>query len=140
MKVCYKCARWNCDTRCRNPEIVSINREDKIWCIKDRLSKESLDDIYLTLEAHPSGDVHRVLLNLFWLFQDKNECYHPKDLTINDLVCWFFKKIERKVDEHVESGKYDGEITAEMTDELREKEDRWERLREKVEEKNEWKR
>jgi len=65
MQVCHKCARWNCDTRCKNPGMVSINREDKIKCIKDGLSKESLDNIHLTLEAHPSGDVHRVLIDLF---------------------------------------------------------------------------
>jgi len=46
IKVCHKCARWNCDTGCRNPGFVSKNWEDKIRCIKNELSKESLDDIY----------------------------------------------------------------------------------------------
>ena len=45
MKVCSRCARWNCDGRCRSKGMVSINREDKIQFIKDGLSKESLDDI-----------------------------------------------------------------------------------------------
>ena len=62
--VCYKCARWTCDTRCRSLGMVSENREDKIQFIRDGLSKESLDDISLTLETHPSGYVHRAIRNL----------------------------------------------------------------------------
>ena len=62
--VCYKCARWTCSTRCKNIGMASINREDKIQFIKDGLSKESLDDILKTLETHPSGDVHKGLLDL----------------------------------------------------------------------------
>jgi len=46
MQVCHKCARWNCDTWCKNPGMVSVNREDKIRCIKDGLSKELLDNIH----------------------------------------------------------------------------------------------
>ena len=45
MRVCHKCARWTCDTRCRNIRMTSINREDKIQLPKDGLSKELLDDI-----------------------------------------------------------------------------------------------
>jgi len=30
IQVCHKCARCNCNTRCKNPEFVSINREEKI--------------------------------------------------------------------------------------------------------------
>ena len=55
--VCHKCTRWTCDTRCRNIGMASINREDKIQFLKDGLSKESLDDIRLTLETHPCGQV-----------------------------------------------------------------------------------
>jgi len=44
--------------------MVSINREDKIQFIKDGLSKESLDNLLLTLETHPSGDVHRAIHDL----------------------------------------------------------------------------
>jgi len=98
MQVCHKCARWNCDTWCKNLGYVLINREDKIWYIKNGLSKESFNDIYQTLEMHPSRDVHRVLLDLFWLFQDEKERYRPKDLTINDAICWCFFKVEGKVD------------------------------------------
>ena len=68
MNVCFKCARWNCDKQCRNPEMVSINREDKIKCIKDGLRKEPLDNFNQALEAHPSGYVHKVLIDLFRLF------------------------------------------------------------------------
>ena len=45
LSVCYKCARWTCNTRCRSLGMVSNNREDKIKFIRDGLSKESLDDI-----------------------------------------------------------------------------------------------
>ncbi len=34
MNVCYKCARWNCDKQCKNPRMVSINREDKISVLR----------------------------------------------------------------------------------------------------------
>ena len=34
---------------------MSDNREDKIQFIRDGLNKESLDDILLSLETHPSG-------------------------------------------------------------------------------------
>jgi len=42
--------------------MISINREDKIQFIKNDLSKESLDNLLLTLEMYPSGDVHHVHL------------------------------------------------------------------------------
>ena len=64
IKVCHKCARWNCDTHCKNHGYLSINREDKINCIKYRLSKESLYNILETLETHHCGVVQRILLNL----------------------------------------------------------------------------
>ena len=41
--------------------MVSINHEDKIQFIKDGLSKGSLDNLLLTLEMYPSGDVHRAI-------------------------------------------------------------------------------
>ena len=43
---------------------MSLNREDKIQFIKDGLSKESLDDILLTLEMHSCGLVVDVLNKL----------------------------------------------------------------------------
>ena len=45
--------------------MVSVNREDKIQFIKDSLSKESLDNLLLTLKTHPSGDVHRAIHDLW---------------------------------------------------------------------------
>ena len=58
LKVCHRCARWTCNATCRSLGMVSINREDKIQFIKDGLSKGSLDNLLLTLETHPSGDVN----------------------------------------------------------------------------------
>ena len=51
--------------------MVSINREDKIHFIKDGLSKESLDNLLLTLETHPRGDMHRVIHDLWPYFHKK---------------------------------------------------------------------
>ena len=45
--------------------MVSVNREDKIQFIKDGLSKGSLDNLLLTLETHPSGDVHHAIYDLW---------------------------------------------------------------------------
>ncbi|KAL3610710.1 hypothetical protein D5086_001730 [Populus alba] len=64
LKVCHRCARWTCNATCRSLGMVSVNREDKIQFIKDGLSKGSLDNLLLTLETHPSGDVHRVIHDL----------------------------------------------------------------------------
>ena len=52
--------------------MISINREDNIQFIKDELSKESLDNLLLTLETHPSGDVHRAIHDLWPHFHKKN--------------------------------------------------------------------
>jgi hypothetical protein len=49
---------------CGSLGMVSINHEDKIQFIKDGLGKESLDNLLLTLETHPSGDVRRVIHDL----------------------------------------------------------------------------
>ena len=64
LKVCHRCARWTCNATCRSLGMVSINREDKIQFIKDGLSKGSLDNLLLTLETHPSRDVHRAIHDL----------------------------------------------------------------------------
>ena len=61
--------RWTCNATCRSLGIVLVNREDKIQFIKDGLSKGSLDNLLLTLETHPSGDVHRVIHDLWPQFQ-----------------------------------------------------------------------
>jgi hypothetical protein len=65
LKVYHRCARWTCNAKYRSLGMVSINREDKIQFIKDGLSKGSLDNLLLTLETHPSGDVHRVIHDLW---------------------------------------------------------------------------
>jgi len=65
LKVCHKCARWTCNAKCCFLRMVSVNCEDKIQFIKDGLSKESLDNLLLTLETHPSGDVHRAIHDLW---------------------------------------------------------------------------
>jgi len=76
--------------------MVSINREDKIQFIKDGLSKESLDDIVQTLETHPSGDVHAILLDLMNLFNKEKERYCLGNLTLKDHVCQFIRKLDGK--------------------------------------------
>ena len=55
--ACHKCARMSCDKNPCSLGMVSANREDKIQFIRDGLNKESLDDIILSLETHPSGYV-----------------------------------------------------------------------------------
>ena len=75
---------------------MSINREDKISFIKDGLSKESLDDSRLTLETHLCGIVQRELLSLWTQFISDNQRYSLGNLTINDHVCQFIRKLDRK--------------------------------------------
>ena len=64
LKVCHRCVRWTCNAKCHSLGMISINREDKIQFIKDGLSKESLDNLLLTLETRPSGDVHHAIHDL----------------------------------------------------------------------------
>ena len=97
MKVCKNCGRWTCSKqRCRSKGMVSVNREDKIKFIKDGLSKEPLDNILQALETHPSGEVHIVLLDLFKLFTAEKERYSLGNLTLNDPVCQFIRKLDGK--------------------------------------------
>ena len=76
--------------------MVSANREDKINFIKDGLCKESLDDVLLTPETHPSGDVHRHILRLCPQFQKEHERYSLDNLSLKDLVCQFIRKLDGK--------------------------------------------
>ena len=76
--------------------MASINRLDKIDFIKDGMSKESLDNILLTLETHPSGDVQRALLDLWPIFQDEHKRYSLGNLTQKDPVCQFLRKLDGK--------------------------------------------
>ena len=96
LQVCHKCARWTCNKRCRSLGYVSINREDKIQFIKDGLSKESLDDILLTLETHSCGLVQREILNLWAHFQKERDHFSLGNLTQNDPVCQFIRKLDGK--------------------------------------------
>ena len=96
MRVCHKCARWNCDTHYRNHGYLSINREDNINCIKYRLSKESLDNILETLETYPCGVVQRILLNLWELFRNEKQHYSLGNLTLKDHVCQLIRKLDGK--------------------------------------------
>ncbi len=59
--------------------MVSINKEDKIQCIKDGLRKEPLDDFHQALGVHPSENIHKLLIDLFGLFQDQKEHYNLED-------------------------------------------------------------
>ncbi|KAH9659498.1 hypothetical protein KPL70_023866 [Citrus sinensis] len=94
--ACHKCARMSCD---RNPwslGMVSDNREGKIQFIRDDLNKESLDDILLSLETHPSGYVQGAILQLWPLFQKEHARYSLGNLTTNDPVCQFIRKLDGK--------------------------------------------
>ena len=96
LQVCYKCAKWTCNQRCRSIGFASINREDKIQFIKDGMSKESLDNILLTLETHPCGLVQRELLSLWNQFKDEQQRFSLGNLTQNDPVCQFIRKLDGK--------------------------------------------
>ncbi|KAH9752666.1 hypothetical protein KPL71_014787 [Citrus sinensis] len=94
--ACHKCARMS---RNKNPcslGMVSDNREYKIQFIRDGLNKESLDDILLSLETHPNGYVQGAILQLWPLFQKEHARYSLGNLTINDPVCQFIRKLDRK--------------------------------------------
>ncbi|KAK9174912.1 hypothetical protein WN944_026916 [Citrus x changshan-huyou] len=87
--ACHKCARMRCNKNPCSLGMVSDKREDKIQFIRDGLNKESLDDILLSLETHPSGYVQGVILQLWPLFQKEHARYSLGNLTINDPICQF---------------------------------------------------
>ena len=87
LKVCHKCARWTCNAKCHYLGIVSVNRKDKIQFIKDGLSKGSLDNILLTLETHPSGDMYHAVHDLWPQFHKEHARYSLGNLTKKDHVC-----------------------------------------------------
>ncbi|KAL3597140.1 hypothetical protein D5086_008777 [Populus alba] len=76
--------------------MVSVNREDKIQFIKDGLSKGSLDNLLLTLEMHPRGDVHRVIHDLLPQFHKEHDRLSLGNLTKKDPVCQFLRKLNGK--------------------------------------------
>jgi hypothetical protein len=87
LKVCHRCARWTCNTQCHSLGMISINHEDKIQFIKDGLSKGFLDNLLLTLETHPSGDVHHVIHDLSPQFHKEHARHSLGSLTKKDPVC-----------------------------------------------------
>jgi hypothetical protein len=89
LKVCHKCVRWTCHAQCRSLGMISINHEDKIQFIKDGLSKESLDNLLLTLEMHPSGDVHRAIHDLWPHFHKEYAQHNLGNLTKKTLFVSF---------------------------------------------------
>ena len=96
LDVCRKCARWTCNTQCRNIGWASKNRYDKIGFIKNGLSKESLDDINLTLETHSCGMVQTHIIELWGQF--RRECESSLgNLTLKDPVCQFLRKLDGKL-------------------------------------------
>ena len=76
--------------------MVFVNREDKIQFIKDGLSKGSLDNLLLTLEKHPSGDVHCVIHDLWPQFHKEHDRLSLGNMTKKDLVCQFLRKLDEK--------------------------------------------
>ncbi|KAH9658353.1 hypothetical protein KPL70_023455 [Citrus sinensis] len=88
--------RWLIEAKVRSAGMVSDNRKDKIQFIRDGLNKESLDDILLSLETHPNGYVQGAILQLWPLFQKEHARYSLGNLTINDLVCQFIRKLDGK--------------------------------------------
>ena len=96
MKIYHGCARWTCNAQCCFLGMISINREDKIQLIKNDLSKEFLDNLLLTLEIHPSGDVHRVIHGLWPHFHKEYARRSLGNLTKKDLVCQFLRKLDGK--------------------------------------------
>jgi hypothetical protein len=91
------CARWTCNATCRSLGMISINREDKIQFIKDGLSKGSLDNLLLTLETHPSRDVHCAIHDIWPQFHKEHARHSLGNLTKKDHVCQFLRKLDGKL-------------------------------------------
>ena len=87
LKVCHRYARWTSNAQCHSLGMVSINRKVKIQFIKDGLSKESLDNLLLTLEMHFSGDVHYAIHDLWPHFNKEHDWLSLGNLTIKNHVC-----------------------------------------------------
>ena len=93
---CHKCARIYCNSKCRSLGMVSDNREGKIQFIKDGLRRESLDDIRLSLDAHPSGYMQGELSRLWNQFRKEQQRYSLGNLTLKDPVCQSLRKLDGK--------------------------------------------
>ena len=69
--------------------MVFINHEDKIQFIKYGLSKKFLDNLLLTLETHPSGDVHHAIHDLWPHFHKEHDRLSLRNLTKKTLFVSF---------------------------------------------------
>lgn len=74
--------------------MTSMNRDDKIQFTRDGLSKENVVEDHIALETHPSGDVQREILDLWWQFQ--KEWQNLGNLISKDPVCQFLRKLDGK--------------------------------------------
>ena len=52
-----------------------------------------MDNVQETFEMHPSGLVQGEICKLWMEFQDKRKSYSLGNLTLNDLVCQFIRKL-----------------------------------------------
>lgn len=75
---------------------MSDNKKYMIQFIKNVLNKESLDDIFFTLEIHLSGYVQRAISQLWPIFEKEHARYSLQNLTINDFICHFIRNLDRK--------------------------------------------
>jgi hypothetical protein len=53
---------------------------------------KSLDNLLLSLEMHLSGDVHRVIHDLWPYFHEEYARHSLRNLTKKNLVCHFLRK------------------------------------------------
>ena len=86
----------SCDKNSCSLGMMSDNMKDKIEFISDGLNKELLDYIILSLETHPSGYIQETILWLWPLFQKEHARYSLGNLTINDYICQFIRKLDGK--------------------------------------------
>ncbi len=60
------------------------------------MSKEPLDNFHQALEAHPSGHVHKVLIDLFRLFQEQKARYNHGDQKLKDRARQFLEETDKR--------------------------------------------
>ena len=92
--VCHKCGWWICNTKCRYPGAITRSREDRMKFIKNGLRKESLEDIREALETHSCGIVQFEIVGLWLIFEKERDRYSLGNLTLNDPVCQFVRKLD----------------------------------------------
>ena len=62
--------------------------------IKNGLRKESLEDIREALETHSCGIVQFEIVGLWLIFEKERDRYSLGNLTLNDPVCQFVRKLD----------------------------------------------